>query len=154
MAVEGEPAPAAAPTPAPVRKDEVPENLKRRIIIYVDNLSMAPFNRNRVFASMKEFVKTVMRPGDEAMIATFNRSMKVRVPFTRDPIQIEQMLDSIAGESAMGGTNASERQQVQDRIRDTDNYDEVTLTKSGPVSLDPKLLGPTLYSISVGRTLC
>jgi hypothetical protein len=31
---------------------------------------------------------------------------------------------------------------------------EVTLTKSGPVSLDPKLLGPTLYSISVGRTLC
>jgi hypothetical protein len=31
---------------------------------------------------------------------------------------------------------------------------EATLTKSGPVSLDPKLLGPTLYSISVGRNLC
>ena len=65
-----------------------------------------------------------MRPGDEAMIATFNRSMKVRVPFTRDPVQIEQMLDSIAGESAMGTSNTSERKQVQDRIKETTNYDE------------------------------
>jgi VWFA-related protein len=130
-AVEGgrptdvEPDTVAAPaTSLPVRKDELPDNLKRRIIIYVDNLSMAPFNRNRVFASMKEFVKTSMRPGDEAMIATFNRSMKVRVPFTRDPVQIEQMLDAVAGESAMGTSNASERQGVQDRIKETTDYDE------------------------------
>jgi len=111
-------------TPQPVRKDELPDNLKRRIIIYIDNLSMAPFNRNRVFASMKEFVKSTMRPGDEAMVATFNRSMKVRVPFTRDPIQVQQMLDSIAGESAMGTSNTSERQGVQDRIKETTDYDE------------------------------
>lgn len=115
---------AAPSTPQPLRKDELPDNLKRRIIFYVDNLSMAPFNRNRVFASMKEFVKSTMRPGDEAMIATFNRSMKVRVPFTRDPVQIEQMLDAVAGESAMGTSNASERQQVQDRIKETNDYDD------------------------------
>jgi VWFA-related protein len=118
------PAPTATSTaPAPAR-EELPDNLKRRIIFYIDNLSMAPFNRNRVFKSMKEFAKSTMRPGDEAMIATFNRSMKVRVPFTRDPIQIEQMLDSIAGESAMGTSNTSERKQVQDRIKETDSYDE------------------------------
>jgi len=120
------PAPAPAPTstaPAAAR-EELPDNLKRRIIFYIDNLSMAPFNRNRVFKSMKEFAKSTMRPGDEAMIATFNRSMKVRVPFTRDPVQIEQMLDSIAGESAMGTTNTSERKQVQDRIKETNSYDE------------------------------
>ena len=113
----------APPTRKPAAKGD-PDNLKRRIIFYVDNLSMAPFNRNRVFTSMKEFVKTTMRPGDEAMIATFNRSMKVRVPFTRDPVQIEQMLDSIAGESAMGTSNTSERKQVQDRIKETTDYDE------------------------------
>ncbi|MGZ8831739.1 MAG: VWA domain-containing protein, partial [Thermoanaerobaculia bacterium] len=120
------PAPAPAPTSTarPAAREELPDNLKRRIIFYIDNLSMAPFNRNRVFKSMKEFAKSTMRPGDEAMIATFNRSMKVRVPFTRDPVQIEQMLDSIAGESAMGTANTSERKQVQDRIKETDNYDE------------------------------
>jgi VWFA-related protein len=127
--IDSEPDTVAAPAvPRPVRKDELPDNLKRRIIFYVDNLSMAPFNRNRVFASMKEFVKSTMRPGDEAMIATFNRSMKVRVPFTRDPVQIEQMLDAVAGESAMGTTNASERQSVQDRIKEGNDYDEAVAT--------------------------
>ncbi len=123
MDVEGE-APAPTTTAAETKPAEVPDNMKRRIIFYIDNLSMAPFNRNRVFASMKEFVKSTMRPGDEAMVATFNRSMKVRVPFTRDPVQINQMLDSIAGESALGTSNASERQQVEDQIKQTNSYDD------------------------------
>jgi VWFA-related protein len=98
--------------------------MRRRIIFYIDNLSLAPFNRNRVFTQMKDFVKTVMRPGDEAMIATFNRSMKVRVPFTRDPVQLVQMLDVIAGESAMGTQNRSERHDVQSQIRDASSFDD------------------------------
>jgi len=120
----GAPAPSAVQTPVPVDEDA----MRRRIIFYIDNLSLAPFNRNRVFAQMKDFVKTVMRPGDEAMIATFNRSMKVRVPFTRDPVQLIQTLDIIAGESAMGPQNRSERKDVEDQIRDANSYDDAIAT--------------------------
>jgi len=122
--------PVVTTTAPPVltKREEIPDNLKRRIIIYVDNLSMAPFNRNRVFKSMKEFVAQTMRPGDEAMIATFNRSMKVRVPFTRDVTQIQQTLDIIAGESAMGTSNTSERNDIINRIDETNNYDEAVST--------------------------
>src|SRR5882724_12139912 len=60
------PVPGAPATPPPA-KEEVNEQLRRRIILYIDNLSLAPFNRNRVFKQMKEFVKDAMRPGDEAM---------------------------------------------------------------------------------------
>lgn len=116
------PAPEAAAPPLP--GSEEAEQQKRRIIFYVDNLSMAPFNRNRVFNQMKDFVKTVMRPGDEAMVATFNRSLKVRVPFTRDPVQIQQAFDAIAGETALGLSNKSEERQTQDRIRDAQSYDD------------------------------
>jgi VWFA-related protein len=125
VAVDANPTPAL---PKPVRIDEIPENQKRRIIFYIDNLSMAPFNRNRVFKQMKDFVSTIMRPGDEAMLATFNRSMKVRVPFTRDPIQIQQTLDIIAGESAMGLSNKSERKQAEDQIKDAQSYSEALAT--------------------------
>ena len=128
IANETMPAEAATAESAPTRAEEVPENLRRRIIIYIDNLSMAPFNRNRVFKQMKEFVLTVMRPGDEAMVATFNRSMKVRVPFTRDPVQIQQTLDVIAGESAMGLANRSERRDIEGRIREARSYDEAVAT--------------------------
>jgi VWFA-related protein len=119
----------ATPAPAgPARPADVPEEMKRRVIFYIDNLSLAPFNRNRVFSQMKEFMRTAMRPGDEAMIATFNRSMKIRVPFTRDAGQIEQTLDIIAGESAMGTTNRSDRRSTEDRIRDARSYEEAVST--------------------------
>ena len=98
------------------------EQLKRRIIFYVDNLSLAPFNRNRVFQQMKDFVKTAMRPGDEAMIATYNRSMKVRVPFTKDVTQINSMLDSLMRESGLGVAALSERRSTEDRIRQSESY--------------------------------
>jgi VWFA-related protein len=117
-------APGAAAQPAPATREELPENLRRRIIFYVDNLSLAPFNRNRVFKDMKEFAKSAMRPGDEAMIATFNRSMKVRLAFTRDAKQVEQTLDAISGESALGLSNRSETRDVTKQITDAQNYDE------------------------------
>jgi VWFA-related protein len=107
-----------------VPAEEITENLRRRIIFYIDNLSLQPFNRNRVFKDMKEFAKNIMRPGDEAMVATFNRSMKIRVNFTRDPVQIQQTLDVIAGESALGVANKSERRDVEKRIQDAENYNE------------------------------
>lgn len=115
---ETKPAPAVA----------VAEEMKRRIIFYVDNLSLNPFNRNRVFSQMKDFLKSAMRPGDEAMVATYNRSMKVRVPFTRDMAQIESILDSLAKESAMGVAGRSEQKTTQDRIRDSRSYDEAIAT--------------------------
>lgn len=124
------PAPGAPaqPAPAPAAKEEIPENLRRRVIFYIDNLSLQPFNRNRVFKAMKDFAKEILRPGDEAMVATFNRSMKIRVPFTRDATQIQQTLDTIAGESALGVSNRSEARDVQRRIQETDNYDEAVAT--------------------------
>jgi len=115
---------AGAPAAPPPPKEEINEQLRRRIIIYVDNLSLAPFNRNRVFKQMKEFVNDAMRPGDEAMVATYNRSLKIRAPFTRDPIQIQQTLDAIAGESALGMANRSEFKDVSGRINDAKSYDE------------------------------
>ncbi|HEX6160478.1 MAG TPA: VWA domain-containing protein [Thermoanaerobaculia bacterium] len=107
---------------------EISEKLKRRIIFYIDNLSLAPFNRNRVFTQMKDFVKNVMRPGDEAMIATYNRSMKIRVPFTRDPLAINTMLDQLATESGLGIAARSERKSTEDRIREARSYDEAMAT--------------------------
>jgi VWFA-related protein len=131
VVVEGEELPEANPVTAnttPGRVNEIPENMKRRIIFYIDNLSLAPFNRNRVFQNMKDFIKSVMRPGDEAMIVTFNRSMKVRVPFTKDTAMLFTTLDTIAGESAMGQANRSERKTVEDRIREARNYQEAVAT--------------------------
>ncbi len=130
--IEGKTAAQAVVVPTPgvpaPPKEEINEQLRRRIILYIDNLSLAPFNRNRVFKQMKEFVKDAMRPGDEAMVATYNRSLKIRAPFTRDAVQIQQTLDAIAGESALGTTNRNEFKDVTSRINDAETYDDATAT--------------------------
>jgi len=114
----------ATPAAVPAKAEPIAENTKRRIIFFIDNLSLAPFNRNRVFKDMKAFVTNVMRPGDEAMIATFNRSLKVRVPFTRDTAQLIQTFDVIAGESALGATSRSDQRDTESHIKDAQSYDE------------------------------
>ncbi|HUP65360.1 MAG TPA: VWA domain-containing protein [Thermoanaerobaculia bacterium] len=105
-----------------------PQELSRKIVIFIDNLSLTPFNRNRVFNSMKDFVSETLRPGDQAMVVTWNRSLKVRLPFTGDAVQIEQMLDSISGESGLGVQYISERRQVQAQIREARGIQEAILT--------------------------
>lgn len=120
--------------PASAAAEDLSENTRRRIILYIDNLSLAVFNRNRVFKQMKDFVREVMRPGDETMIATFNRSMKVRVPFTRDIGTINSTLDVLAGESAMGTSNYSERKSVESRISEAKSYEEANAAARGYAS--------------------
>ena len=132
-------APPAAATPALAAKT-VPENMKRRIIFYVDNLSLSPFNRNRVFQEMKDFVNTVMRPGDEAMIATYNRSMKVRVPFTPDKNALLTMIEGLARESGLGIAAKSERRSTEDRIREATSYnDAISMARSYAASVEHDL---------------
>lgn len=109
------------------REEAIPANLRRRVVFFIDNLTMAPFNRNRVFESMKQFATEILRPGDEAMVVTYNRSMKVRVPFTSDATHIQQALDAIAGETAMGLQNMSERRSFEGRIRDARTYEDAIL---------------------------
>ena len=140
-AVLGEaPAPPPVPASTALAAKTVPENMKRRIIFYVDNLSLSPFNRNRVFQEMKDFVNTVMRPGDEAMIATYNRSMKVRVPFTPDKNALLTMIDGLARESGLGIAAKSERRSTEDRIREANSYnDAISMARSYASSVEHDL---------------
>jgi VWFA-related protein len=135
-------APVAPPTPASpaLAAKTIPENMKRRIIFYVDNLSLSPFNRNRVFQEMTDFVNSVMRPGDEAMIATYNRSMKVRVPFTPDKSALLTMIEGLKRESGLGIANKSEQRSAQDRIRDAMGYqDAISIARSYASSVEHDL---------------
>jgi VWFA-related protein len=119
------PAPAAPPASM---SQPIPDRDKRRFILFIDNLSISFANRRSVFAAMKRFLSTALRPEDEAMIATWNRSMKVRVPFTHDRVILLQTLDSISEETAYGNSNASERHNFESQIRDSDTYDNAVQT--------------------------
>ncbi len=105
----------AAATASPA---EIPEELRSRYIIYVDNLNIQPMNRNRMFKRLKEFVQQTVGKQAEAMVVVFNRSLKVRRKFTSDPSEIVKVLEEIEGETGGATTQVGERRDTLQRIND------------------------------------
>ncbi len=96
----------------------VPQELKARYIIYIDNLNIQPLNRNRMFKRLKEFVGQTVGKQAEAMVVVFNRSLKIRKKMTDDPSEILQVLEEIEGETGGASSQVGDRKDTLQRIND------------------------------------
>lgn len=102
----------------------------RRVIFYIDNLTLSTVERNALLQEMKKFAGT-LRPRDEAMVATFNRVLRIPLPFTTDHAKVVEAFDRIAGESAGGDTRRREAALMQQNIYASGARDQrVFLAKS------------------------
>ncbi len=82
------------------------ERRSRKFVLFFDHDTLEYQNRGRVVDSMKKFVSTVMRPGDEAMIAVFEHGLKVELQFTGDAGTIEAKLDQMKDRMSSGQIRA------------------------------------------------
>ncbi len=116
--------PAAPPVPGVVAPVDSPAPPPRRVVFYIDNLTLTGSQRNRLIAEMKSFVNDSMRPHDEVMVATFNRMLHIPLTFTDDRTQIAAALDRLATESASGETRFNEAAIAQQDIHASGNSDQ------------------------------
>jgi VWFA-related protein len=121
-AAEPEAAPAAGgppKLPAGYEKVTVPEDQKLRLVIYIDNYNLKPFDRNRVMRELRVFLDQKLRRGDEVMLVTYDRELHVRHPFTSDPAAVASQLLEIEKISAQGVHQECERREVLRNIDDS-----------------------------------
>lgn len=97
---------------------EVPDTLKARYIVYIDNLNIQPQNRNRMFKRLKEFLQKAVGPRAEAMVVTYNRSLKVKRKFTSDANDVLGAIEETERETGGGTSLAGERRDALQRISD------------------------------------
>src|SRR6202023_4243903 len=97
----------------------VPEDQKLRLVIYIDNYTLKPFDRARVMRELRVFLDQKLRRGDEVMLVTYDRELHVRHPFTSDPAAIAAQLLEIEKISAQGGHQESDRREVLRNIDDS-----------------------------------
>ncbi|MEM1177265.1 MAG: VWA domain-containing protein [Acidobacteriota bacterium] len=69
-----------------------PRDQRLYLIVYVDNFNLLPFSRNKVLRQARNFLRSQVRPGDEVMLVSYDRSLKIRHPFTKDPEIISSAL--------------------------------------------------------------
>ena len=108
-------APSAAPTPP--LESEVPEDQRLHLVVYVDNWNIRPFDRNRVFVGIREFLRTQLTPEDRVMLETYDRDPHIRRPFTSDADSIAAALFEIEKISAHGAELESDRREEHRRVR-------------------------------------
>ncbi len=108
--------PAAVPTPLPAPKT--------RVVLFIDNLHITPFDRNRVLKNVEAFVRESIKGDVEGMIVTFNRTLKVRRKFTNDGRDLSDILKQIEEESALGTQLDSERRDIIKAIDDATTADQ------------------------------
>jgi VWFA-related protein len=112
------PAPEAPPEPLQHLEVEVPEEQRLHLVVYIDNWNIRPFNRNRVFRGIREFLRNELSDGDRVMLMTFDREPHVRRPFTSDAATIASALFEIEKMSANGARLDRERRDMLEIIRD------------------------------------
>lgn len=103
--------PGRARAPA-AEAEAVPESQRLHLIVFIDNYNIRPFDRNRVFRDLRQFLDQRLAPGDEVMLVTFERSLHVRHPFTADPRQIATALFDLEAETGYGLQADSERDEM------------------------------------------
>ncbi|MEO1084176.1 MAG: VWA domain-containing protein [Acidobacteriota bacterium] len=86
------------------------------LIVFIDNYNIDPVERNRVLPGVRRFLGQTLRPGDQAMLVTYDRGLKVRQPFTDRRDALFAQLDEIKEESGLATVRRRDRLQALERI--------------------------------------
>jgi VWFA-related protein len=109
---------------SPAAVAEIPQELKTRYVVYIDNLNIQPQNRNRMFKRLKEFISTNVGPHAEAMVVTYNRSLKVKRRFTSEKGDVLNAIEETELETGGGTPLAGERRDAISRINEAQSEDQ------------------------------
>ena len=134
---EEEQAQAPAPTaPAPSQASQAPQaprasqapstppDQRLRLVIYIDNFNLRPFNRNRVMRELRAFIGQKLGKDDQLMLVTYDRELNIRRTFTSDPSLIASAMLDLERISAQGVHADSERRDALQRIGESENVSQ------------------------------
>jgi VWFA-related protein len=112
---------AGAPAPAlpPLERVPTPEDQKLRLVVYIDNFNLRPFDRNRVMREIRAFINEKLGRDDQMMLVSYDRELHVRHGFTSDPSLIAAGMLEMEKISAQGVHMDSDRRDVLRQIEDS-----------------------------------
>lgn len=87
----------------------------RHIVFFLDDYATHPSKRKELFDALERFADNTMRPGDKAMVATWNRTLTIHLPFSSDRDAVKGAIRKALTQSA--GGYFTERKIVEHRVR-------------------------------------
>ncbi len=103
----------------------LPADQRLYLIVYIDNFNIRPFNRNRVFRRLREFLTDKLGSDDRVMLVSYDRSLHYRHPFTSDPELIARALFELETVSGHAVHADSDRRDILRQIAEAEDINEV-----------------------------
>jgi VWFA-related protein len=111
--------------PLPELLEALPEEEQLHLIVYVDNFNIRPFNRNRVFRRLREFLTEKLERGDRVMLVTYDRSLHIRHPFTSNPDLVSSALFDLEKLTGHALHYDSEHRDLMREIEEAQEFHQV-----------------------------
>lgn len=119
---EGREVPDELPAPPP---PPLPDEQQLSVVVYVDNFNIRPFNRNRTFRRLREFLYENVRKQDRVMLVSYDRTLNIRHPFTTDSALIANALFDLEKLSGHAVHFDSERREIIRDMNEAEGIGEV-----------------------------
>jgi hypothetical protein len=115
----GEGGPTPGPEPGAAAPPAAAARPPRRIVLFFDRLHVPDAARRaELFDALSRLLEVSIEEGDEAMVVTWNRSIRTVLPFTGD---VELLAATLRGIERQSGRVAPERGD-QDLLRESDEW--------------------------------
>ncbi len=98
------------------------------LVVYVDNFNIRPYNRNRVFRYVREFLQTLLEPEDQVMLVSYDRTLHVQAPFNTDRSLLHAKLLELEKFTGHAVAADSDRRQVMRDIDEADSENLATIS--------------------------
>lgn len=119
FAAPAEPAPgptAAALTSTAVPSQTLTETQALHLVVLVDGLNIGNVSRNVAIDAIAAAIESRLRQGDDVLIASFDRTLRIRCPLTTNVKGAAAALRAIKKEGSEGQFFATDRIQLLDRM--------------------------------------
>ena len=118
------PAGIAPPQSLDLDAGKLPPDQRLRLVIYIDNYNLKPFDRNRVMRELRAFIGQKLAKDDELMLVTYDRELHTRRSFTSDPALIASAMLELEKISAQGVHDDSDHRDFLKKINDSQSVTE------------------------------
>lgn len=108
-------APAAPGAPAAAER-RVPPDQQLSLVIFIDNAHLFPAHRKKLLEKLEIWVEDRVIEGDNLMLVTFDRQLRVVQPFTRDRWAIVDAIGKVRKMDALGPMREAQRRQTMSSI--------------------------------------
>jgi len=137
-----------AAAPSPPHAALIPEEHGLTVVFFIDSLNTTVRQRRPVIEQLERFVVERLRPGDRAMVVSFDTALRVRSPLSTDRETLLSALREVGREMATADSLHRDRQDILVRMMEPMDPGARRPNPINPMCIEGDQLNPeTCYAI-------